>query len=479
MNQSDLNQKPEYDKLLQTLTDYVLDTSIDSPLAYHTAHDCLFDSLGCALLALQFPECQKLLGPAVPMPKLKHGSRVPGTSYQLDPIQAAFNIGTQIRWLDFNDTWLAAEWGHPSDNLGALLALTDYLSQDPNSKETYRIYDLLTLLIKAYEIQGILALENSFNTRGLDHVILVKVASSAVAAFLLGADRNTMLATLSHAFLDGQALRTYRHAPNTGSRKSWAAGDATSRAVRLAYLVKHGEMGYPSVLTVPTWGFNAVYWDNKPLQCSQTLHSYVMENILFKISYPAEFHAQTAVEAAIQHYPTIKDRIDDISKIVLQTQNAAVRIISKEGPLHNPADRDHCLQYMVAIGLLYGELTAAHYEDTFANNPRIDILRNKMEVKELPEFSTNYLAPNKRAIGNAIQIFFKDGTQTENIRIDYPVGHKRRRMEGKPLLLEKFTRNISQLDQTQQSQLIEWYQNPDAFWQLPVTDLMSTLAVTA
>ena len=441
---ADINVRPAPDKELVTTAEYVTHYTIKSDLAYSTARYCLMDALGCAFLALQYPKCTKLLGPIIPGTTVPNGSRVPGTRYELDPILAAFNIGTLIRWLDFNDTWLAAEWGHPSDNLGAILAVADYVSQKniAEKKSPLLMHDVLTAMIKAYEIQGILALENSFNRVGLDHVVLVKVASAAVVTHMLGGTQNDVINVLSHAWLDGQSLRTYRHAPNTGSRKSWAAGDATSRAVRLAWLIMQGEMGYPSAISAKKWGFSDVAFREQPLRLPQPFASYVMENILFKISFPAEFHAQTAVECAIALHPAVKDRFDQIEKINLTTQESAVRIISKTGPLYNPADRDHCLQYMVAAALVHGNLVADYYEDEYANDKRIDFLREKMHVQEDPQFTKDYLDPNRRSIANSIQIYFKDGTHTDKIQIEYPIGHKRRREEGIPILINKFENNL-------------------------------------
>lgn len=442
---ADSNIRPTPDKEFVTIADYITQHEVTSELAYSTARYCLMDSLSCAFLALTHPQCTRLLGPVVPNTTVPHGARVLGTHYELDPILAAFNMGTLIRWLDFNDTWLAAEWGHPSDNLGAILAVADYLSRKNKAekKPPLRMRDVLTAMIKAYEIQGVLALENSFNRVGLDHVILVKVASAAVAMQLLGGDREDIINVVSQAWLDGQSLRTYRHAPNTGSRKSWAAGDATSRAVRLAWLTKQGEMGYPSALTVKTWGFYDILFKGKHLRLPRDLDCYVMENILFKIAFPAEFHAQTAVECAIALHEQVRGRLDEIEKIVLTTQESAVRIISKTGPLYNYADRDHCLQYMVAAGLLFGKLNPEYYDDAFAKDPRIDQLRDKMQVVEDPQFSKDYLDPAKRSIANAIQIYFKDGTHTDKIQIDYPIGHKRRRSEGIPLLIKKFENSFT------------------------------------
>jgi 2-methylcitrate dehydratase len=433
------NVRPKPDKVLVDIADYVGKREIKSAEAYNTARLCLMDTLGCGLEALEYPACTKLLGPLVPGTVVANGARVPGTQYQLDPVQAAFNIGAMIRWLDFNDTWLAAEWGHPSDNLGAILALADWLSR--NGKPL-TVRDVLTAMIKAHEIQGVIALENSFNRVGLDHVVLVKVASTAVAAQMLGLSREAVINAVSHAWLDGQSLRTYRHAPNTGSRKSWAAGDATSRAVRLALIAKTGEMGYPSVLSAKTWGFYDVLFRGKPFRFPRRYGSYVMENVLFKISFPAEFHAQTAVEAALVLHPEVKDRLSEIRKIEIVTHESAIRIIDKKGPLANPADRDHCIKYMVAIGLIKGNLTAADYEDDVALDPRIDALRAKMTCVERKQYSRDYLDPRKRSIANQLQIFFKDGTATRKVAVEYPVGHRRRRKEGIPLLEEKFRRNL-------------------------------------
>jgi len=428
------------DAELVAIADYVAGHAIESPEAYVTARHDLMDTLACAFLALDYPACTRHLGPLVPGTVVPHGARVPGTSFALDPVKAAFDFGAMLRWLDFNDTWLAAEWGHPSDNLGGILMLADHLSRKAvdEGREPFSMHDVLTWMIKAHEIQGVLALENGFNRVGLDHVVLVKVATAAVAAQMLGLPKAGIVDALSHAWVDGQSLRTYRHAPNAGSRKSWAAGDATSRGVRLALLVAAGEMGIPTVLSAPRWGFYDVLFDGEPFRFQRPYGSYVMENVLFKISYPAEFHAQTAVEAAVKLHPEVGDRIGQVERIVLETQEPGVRIISKDGPLANPADRDHCLQYMVAVALLHGELTAASYEDDFALDPRIDALRGKMQVREEPAFTADYYAPDKRAIGNAVQVFFDDGSRTERVAIDYPVGHRRRRAEGVPLLEQKF-----------------------------------------
>jgi len=436
--------RPAPDPLLADIADYALSYRIESDTAYETAYYCLMDSLACGFLALKYPACTKLLGPIVPGATMPGGARVPGTSYELDPVNAAFNIGTAIRWLDFNDTWLAAEWGHPSDNLGGILAVADYLSRNAivEGKQPLLVRDVLTAMIKAHEIQGVLALENSFNRVGLDHVLLVRIASTAVVTVMLGGTREQVINAVSNAWLDGGALRAYRHAPNTGSRKSWAAGDATSRAVRHALFALHGEMGYPTALTAKTWGFYDVLFNGKPFSIAQPFGSYVMENVLFKIAYPAEFHAQTAVEAAMKLHVQVKDKLHQVNEIVIETQEPGVRIIDKTGPLANPADRDHCIQYMVAIPLLFGRLTAADYEDEVASDPRVDALRSKMVVRENTTFTAEYYAADKRHIGNAVQVFFKDGTHTERVAVDFPIGHRKRRAEGMPALVKKFEASV-------------------------------------
>jgi len=472
---ADQNVRPKPDVELHNIASYAVNSTITSELAYSTARYCLMDAMGCAILALKYPACTNLLGPIVPGTTVPNGSRVPGTDFILNPIEAAFNIGTLIRWLDFNDTWLAAEWGHPSDNLGAILAVADFVSQlnISKNKPPLTMKDVLTASIKAYEIQGILALENSFNKVGLDHVILVKVASSAVITHMLGGNETDVTNVLSQAFIDGQALRTYRHSPNTGSRKSWAAGDATSRAVRLAYLVLKGEMGYPSALTAKTWGFYDVLFKGKNFQINRPLDSYVMENILFKISFPAEFHAQTACECAIKIHNSVKDKLNDIKTINITTHKSAIRIINKEGPLYNPADRDHCLQYMVAVSLIFGDLKADYYENEIAKDPRIDALREKMQVVENPDFSADYLDPNKRSISNSLQIIFNDGTKTDEITVEYPIGHKNRREEGIPLLVEKFENNLETKFSTEKTEQIkDLFLDLDKLCRMPANKFM-------
>ena len=442
------NVRPAPDQVLVDIADYVLHTEIDSPLAYQTARNCLIDTLGCGLEALEYPACTKLLGPVVPGTIVPHGAKVPGTQFQLDPVQAAFNIGAMIRWLDFNDTWLAAEWGHPSDNLGGILAVADWLSRNAVAvgKRPLVMRDVLTAMIQAHEIQGVIALENSFNKVGLDHVVLVKVATTAVVARMLGLSRDEIINAVSLAWVDGQSLRTYRHAPNTGSRKSWAAGDATSRGVRLALIAKTGEMGYPSVLTAKTWGFYDVSFRGQPFKFQRSYGSYVMENVLFKISFPAEFHSQTAVEAAMTLHQQLRaagKSADDIARIVIRTHEACIRIIDKKGPLNNPADRDHCIQYMVAVPLLFGRLTAADYEDAVAADPRIDALRDKITCVEDPQFTRDYHDPDKRSIANALTVTLNDGTVLPEVVVEYPIGHKRRRADGIPLLEAKFRTNLA------------------------------------
>jgi 2-methylcitrate dehydratase len=476
------NERPAPDKVLTDIADYALSYEIESELAYTTARYCLVDTLGCGLEALDYPACTKLLGPIVPGTVVPNGARVPGTSFQLDPVQAAFNIGAMIRWLDFNDTWLAAEWGHPSDNLGGILATADWLSRKAISEggQSLRMKQVLTAMIKAHEIQGCIALENSFNKVGLDHVVLVKVASTAVVSQLLGLSRDQTIAALSLAWVDGQSLRTYRHAPNTGSRKSWAAGDATSRAVRLALMARAGEMGYPSALTAKTWGFYDVSFKGQEFRFQRSYGSYVMENILFKISYPAEFHAQTAVEAAM----TLHARLDgmgrsaeDIRAITIRTHEACLRIIDKKGPLANPADRDHCVQYMIAIPLLFGRLTAADYEDEVARDPRIDELRAKVKCVEEPAFTADYHDPEKRSIANALRVELNDGTVLEET-VEYPIGHRRRREEGLPLLIEKFKTNLGRrFDENRQRKILEASLDQERLESMPVHEYVDLYAL--
>jgi 2-methylcitrate dehydratase len=464
--------------VLVDIADYVCNTPIESDLAFETAHYCLMDTLACGFQALDYPACTKLLGPVVPGATLDGGARVPGTSYELEPVMAAFNIGAMIRWLDFNDTWLAAEWGHPSDNLGGILATADYLSRQARAggDEPLTMHDVLEAMIRAHEIQGVLALENSFNRVGLDHVLLVRVASTAVVTRMLGGDRQQVINAVSNAWVDGGALRTYRHAPNTGSRKSWAAGDATSRAVRLALIAMTGEMGYPSALSANTWGFYDVLFGGKAFAFTQGYGTYVMENVLFKISFPAEFHSQTAVEAAMQLHDTVRGRIDDIERVVIETQEAGVRIIDKTGPLDNPADRDHCIQYMVAVPLIFGRLTAADYEDDVASDPRIDALRDRMEVIENDQYTKDYFDPAKRYIGNAVQVFFKDGSSTGRVAIDYPIGHRERRDEGIPVLVRKFDQSVQEkLADGQWTKLKALTEDREALAETAVDDFMALL----
>ena len=438
------NIRPDPDEVLVKIADYVLNTSVESKEALTTARYCLMDTLGCGLLALTFDDCQDLLGPYVENTQVPNGVRVPGTKHVLDPVKGAWDIGTMIRWLDFNDTWLAAEWGHPSDNLGGIFAASDYISQKnvQLGKKAFTVFYVLVSMIKAHEIQGILALENSFNRVGLDHVVLVKIASTAIISSLFGLSKEQTINALSQAFVDGQSLRTYRQAPNAGPRKSWAAGDATSRALQLVLLTLNGQIGYPSAITAPTWGFQDVLFKGKDLSLPREFGSYVMENVLFKVSFPAEFHAQTAVEAAVTLHSEVKDRVNDIQKIVISTHESAIRIISKEGHLNNPADRDHCIQYMTAVGLLKGNLIAEDYEDDVAGDPRIDLLRSKMVIKEDKRYSQEYLEEDKRSIANAVQIFFEDGSSSEKVEVEYPIGHQRRREESIPLLIEKFKNNL-------------------------------------
>ncbi|WP_114936890.1 bifunctional 2-methylcitrate dehydratase/aconitate hydratase [Mucilaginibacter endophyticus] len=477
------NERPQPDKVLTDIVDYVLNYEIKSDLAWKTAHYCLLDTLGCGFEALTYPACTKLLGPIVKGTIVPNGAKVPGTSFQLDPIQAAFNIGAIVRWLDFNDTWLAAEWGHPSDNLGGILAVADWLSRTlvAEGKPALLMKDVLDAMVRAHEIQGVLALENSFNKVGLDHVFLVKVASVAVVGRLIGLTRDELINAVSLAFVDGQALRTYRHSPNTGSRKSWAAGDATSRAVRLALIAQTGEMGYPSVLTAKTWGFYDVSFKGNEFKFQRDYGSYVMEHILFKISFPAEFHSQTAVEAAMTLHGKLKEIgkvADDIKRITIRTHEAAIRIIDKKGPLNNPADRDHCIQYMIAVPLIFGRLTAADYEDNVAADIRIDILRDKMTCVEDPQFTKDYLDPEKRSISNALTVELNDGTILDEVVVEYPIGHKRRREEGIPKLLDKFKINLARIfAEKQQQNILNTALDFDKLVNTPVNEFVDLMVV--
>src|SRR5690349_14738921 len=469
--------RPPPDQVLVDIADYVANDSVGSAEAYETAHYCLLDTLGCGFEALTYPACTKLLGPIVPGTVVPSGARVPGTNFQLDPVQAAFNLGAMIRWLDFNDTWLAAEWGHPSDNLGGILMTADWLSRHT---KPLLMRDVLTAMIKAHEIQGVLALENSYNRVGLDHVVLVKVASTAVVAHMIGCDYDQVVNAISQAWVDGQSLRTYRHAPNTGSRKSWAAGDATSRAVRLAMISKTGEMGYPSVLTAKTWGFYDVLFKGNPFRFQRPYGSYVMEHVLFKISFPAEFHSQTAVEAAM----TLHDELarigrspQDIKRITIRTHEACIRIIDKKGPLNNPADRDHCIQYMVAVPILFGRLTAGDYEDEVARDPRIDALRDRIVCVEDKQFTKDYHDPEKRSIANAVTVEFKDGKKMKEVVVEYPIGHKRRRKEGMPVLVEKFKTNLArQFAEKQRNAILDLCMDAKRLEATPVNEFVDLMA---
>jgi 2-methylcitrate dehydratase len=471
------NIRPRPDKVLTLLADYVTKFEVTSQEAYDTARYCLMDTLGCGLEALEYPACTKLLGPIDPETVVPHGAKVPGTKFQLDPVQAAFNIGAMIRWLDFNDTWLAAEWGHPSDNLGGILATADWVSRNSLNKP-FLVRDVLTAMIKAHEIQGVIALENSFNRVGLDHVVLVKVASTAVLAHMLGCTYDQVVNAISQAWIDGQSLRTYRHAPNAGSRKSWAAGDATSRAVWLALISKTGEMGYPSALTAKTWGFYDVLFKGKEFQFQRKFGSYVMENVLFKISFPAEFHAQTAAECAMSIHPLVKNRIGEIKSIRIRTHEAAIRIIDKTGPLANPADRDHCIQYMVAVPLIFGRLSAADYEDDIAKDPRIDSLRKKITCVEDQRFTRDYHDPRKRSIANALTVEFKDGTKLKEVVCEYPIGHKRRRQQGMPILVEKFKTNLARrFAPKQQKTILDLCMDPGRLEATPVNQFVDLFVI--
>ncbi len=477
------NVRPDPDKVLVDIVDYVEKYKVSSKEAYETARYCLIDTLGCGFEALEYPACTKLLGPIVQGTVVPNGAKVPGTQFQLDPVQAAFNLGTMIRWLDFNDTWLAAEWGHPSDNLGGILATADWISRNnvASGKAPLTVRDVLTAMVKAHEIQGVIALENSFNKVGLDHAVLVKVASTAVVAQMLGLTHDEIINAVSLAWVDGQSLRTYRHSPNTGSRKSWAAGDATSRAVRLALIARTGEMGYPSVLTAKTWGFYDVLFKGNEFKFQRPYGSYVMENILFKISFPAEFHAQTAVEAAMkihQELPRLGKNPEDIKKITIRTHEACIRIIDKKGPLNNPADRDHCIQYMVAVPILSGRLTAQDYEDAVAKDPRIDKLRDKIVCVEDKQFTKDYHDPEKRSIPNALTVEFKDGKKMAEIVVEYPIGHKRRRKDGMPMLVEKFKTNLARrFPEKQRAAILELALNQKQLEATPVHEFVDMMVI--
>ena len=474
------NVRPDPDRVLVDIADYVSKYKIESAEALATARLCLMDTLGCGLEALSYPACTKLMGPVVPGTVVPHGAKVPGTPYQLDPVAAAFNIGAMIRWLDFNDTWLAAEWGHPSDNLGGILATADWLSRTrvAAGKDPLVMRDVLIGMIKAHEIQGVLALENSLNRVGIDHVLFVKVATTAVVANMIGCSHEEIVNAVSNAWVDGGTLRTYRHTPNAGSRKSWAAGDATSRGVRLALMAQKGEMGYPSALSAPTWGFYDVVFKGKPFTFPRAFGSYVMEHVLFKISFPAEFHAQTAVECAVALHTHVRERLQEIDKIVITTHESAIRIIDKRGPLHNPADRDHCIQYMVAIGLMKGTLTAPDYEDEVAHDPIVDGLRDKMEVVEHEPWTRDYLDPDKRSIANAVQVFFRDGTSTPRVAVEYPIGHRRRRKDGIPLLEAKFRTNLARrFAAKQQSAISDLCNDAKALHATPVHEFVDLFAL--
>ena len=485
----DFNSRPDYDDVIKDIAEYVTSYNVESKEAIDTARNCLIDSIGCGLLALQFKECTKHLGPIVQNTKVPFGSRVPGTNFVLDPVKAAWDIGCIIRWLDYNDTWLAAEWGHPSDNLGSILGLSDHLSQKRIHAGETPIYikEILELMVKAHEIQGVLAIQNSFNRVGLDHVLLVRVASTAVSAKIMGATKEQTLSAISHSWVDGSSLRTYRHAPNAGSRKSWAAGDASSRGVRLADIAFRGEMGVPGVLTAPQWGFYDISFNktnkdqklkekkDQVFNFNRKYDSYVMEHILFKIKYPAEFHAQTAVEAAVKLHQNVKNKLNQIKKIVIRTQEPAIRIISKEGKLSNAADRDHCIQYMTAVALIFGDLRAEFYEDEFHDqHPEIDSLRDKMEIIKDERFSKEYLEPSKRSIANAIKIYFNDGSYSEDVEVEYPIGHRRRREEGIPLLEKKFLRNLNTcFDKEKSKEIYDLCLNQDKLEKTTVQDFMS------
>ena len=470
--------RPAFDKVIADIADYVGRYKIRSTLALETAHYCLIDSLGCGFEALAYPACTKLLGPLVPGVSVAHGARVPGTPFVLDPVHAAFNLGALIRWVDYNDAFYGATVIHPSDTLSGILATADWLSRTrvAQGKQPLVMRDVLEASVKAYEIMGCLALENGYTRAGLDHTILVKVAVTAVVAKMLGGTREEIMNAVSNAWLDGHPLAAFRRKPNTGSRKSWAAGDAASRGVRLALMALKGEMGYPSALTAKTWGFYDVLFKGLPFRFQRPYASYVMENVLFKIAYPTAFHGQTGVEAAINLHPLVKDRLDDIKRIDVKCHNSTMVILDKAGPLANPADRDHCMQYMMAVGLIFGKLTTEDYEDHVAADPRIDALRAKMQLTELPVFEREYHDPAKRSNANSIRVYFKDGSRTPLSQVDYPLGHRKRRREGIPLLIEKFDRNIARVYAEKQRRLIrEVCLDPKRLAAMPVNEFVDLL----
>ena len=435
-----------YDEVIAEIAAYACRRGeVGSDEAFDTARLALMDSVGCAFLALGYPACRDFLASEESYGESVENVPVPGTQYSKPASAAAFDITAAIRWLDFNDTWLANEWGHPSDNFGAILAAAHRVAKTGTSRVQISptVRDVLEIAIRAYEIQGVIALDNAFNRVGIDHVLLVKVASTAVAAALYSDnDEEIVASAVSHAWLDA-TLRTYRHAPNTMSRKSWAAADATSRGLTLASFAVRGMPGCHSALTAPQYGFQDVWFNGQAVTLQRAFASYVMENVLFKVQYPAEFHGQTAVEAGVALHHEVADRLDEISSIEIRTQGPAIRIIDKTGTLNNPADRDHCIQYMTAIALMNGNVTSDDYEDEAASDPRIDILREKMLISERPGYSREYLDPDLRSIANAVQVHFNDGTSTREVEVRFPVGHRQRRSEAIPLLNNKFSDNLS------------------------------------
>lgn len=441
------NVRPTPDKVLVEIAQYVDRYAVKSKLAWETARLTLIDTLGCGFEALSYPACTKLLGPIVPGTIVPNGARVPGTPYVLDPERAALNTGALFRWLDFNDAFYGATVIHPSDTYGGIVPIADWVSRTrvARRKEPLLMRDVLEAGIKAYEVMGGLAIENGFTDVGLDHTILVKIGVTPVVTRLLGGTREEIVNALSNAWLDGHALAAFRRKPNTGSRKSWAAGDAASRGVRLALMAVKGEMGYPAALSAKRWGFYEALFKGKPFTFQRPLGSYVMENTLFKIPYPTAFHGQSGVEAAIKLHPLVKDRLDEIEHIDVKCHNSSMTILDKTGPLYNPADRDHCMQYMMAVGMIYGTMTAEHYEDHIAADPRIDKLRAKMKLSESAQFERDYHDPAKRSNANSIHVYFKDGTKAPLSVVEYPLGHRRRRKEGIPAVMEKFEKNVARV----------------------------------
>jgi len=472
------NQRSEPDTAIVEMVDYVDGYKVDTKRAFEAAYHCLVDSLGCAFMAFAYPECTKLLGPIVPGTVVPNGARVPGTPYVMDPVQAAFNMGTLVRWLEFNDATWGETVSHPSDTLVTLLVVADWVSRNrvAQRKPPVLMRDVLELGIKAYELQGQLGILNPFRRVGLDHTIVVKIASTATVAKLLGCTRDEIFNALSNAWIDGHALATFRSEFNTGSRKSWAGGDAAARGVWLALLALKGEMGYPSALTAKTWGFYDVLLKGKALQLQQPYGTYIVENILFKVPSPTAFHAQTAVEAGIRLHPDVKDRLDEITKVEIWSHASSLMILDKTGPLHNPADRDHCLQYTVAVPLIFGHLTPEDYEDGFAADPRIDALRSKMVVVEDPSYTRGYTDPAIRSNAHAVRVHFRDGTSTRRVEVVFSCGHPSRRDVGIPFVFEKFNKGLAEVFAEKQRKAIQQaFADVETLLATPVNEIMDLM----